>query len=325
MTDGNLETMWNKSRLITQLVSASVASGKKAGEIIRKTIGTDLQIIRKTGAKDLQTEADRRAQMSIVASLQNKFGKDLCIIGEEDEYKLSTDVPPDYIETNVDKDVLSYDSKCPDLLKDADKRDIVVWVDPLDGTSEFTEGLLDHVTVLIGIALRGTAVAGVIHQPFYGYDHLPVEKWGRTLWAIEGVGAFGLTPTKPSSDKRIITTTRSHSDKLVNDAIQAVEPDEVLRVGGAGHKVMIVIEGRAHAYVFASKGCRKWDTCAPEAVLKALGGHLTDLHGNQIRYHQGVQQQNSGGVLATPPSVDHKWFIDHIPQNVKDALPPLLA
>lgn len=37
---------------------------------------------------------------------------------------------------------------------------------------------------------------------------------------------------------------------------------------------MIVIEGRAHAYVFASNGCRKWDTCAPEAVLTSLGNTL---------------------------------------------------
>ena len=37
--------------------------------------------------------------------------------------------------------------------------------------------------------------------------------------------------------------------------------------------------GNADAYVFASKGCKKWDTCAPEAVLCAAGGELTDIHG----------------------------------------------
>lgn len=49
-------------------------------------------------------------------------------------------------------------------------------------------------------------------------------------------------------DKRIITTTRSHSNKLVNDAIQAVHPDEVLRVGGAGHKVgrLVIIYTYTH-------------------------------------------------------------------------------
>lgn len=41
----------------------------------------------------------------------------------------------------------------------------------------------------------------------------------------------------PPEGKLIVTTTRSHSSSTVNDAISAVSPDEVLRVGGAGHKV----------------------------------------------------------------------------------------
>ena len=46
-----------------------------------------------------------------------------------------------------------------------------MWVDPLDGTKEYTEGFLDHVTVLIGIAVGKRAVAGVINQPFFNYEN----------------------------------------------------------------------------------------------------------------------------------------------------------
>ena len=56
----------------------------------------------------------------------------------------------------------------PESLLTANLSDFTVWVDPLDATKEYTEGFLDHVTVLIGIALGKKAVAGVIHQPFYG-------------------------------------------------------------------------------------------------------------------------------------------------------------
>ena len=48
-------------------------------------------------------------------------------------------------------------------------------------------------------------------------------------------------------------------------------------LGGAGNKVLRVIEGDAHAYVFASPGTKKWDTCAPEAILVAMGGLLTGI------------------------------------------------
>ena len=53
--------------------------------------------------------------------------------------------------------------------------DVTVWVDPLDGTREFVEGP-EHwgaVTVLIGVAVKGVPVAGVIHQPFVGTDGAP--------------------------------------------------------------------------------------------------------------------------------------------------------
>lgn len=108
-------------------------------------------------------------------------------------------------------------------------------MDPLDGTSEYTQGLLDHVTVLIGVAVGDRAVAGVIHQPYYNYK-TQSENLGRTIWGIRGIGIGGFTPQNPP-EGRIVTTTRSHSDGIVKLAVDAMEPTEVLRVGGAGHKV----------------------------------------------------------------------------------------
>jgi len=50
-------------------------------------------------------------------------------------------------------------------------------------------GLLDHVTVLIGIAMNGEAVAGVIHQPYFNYQsEEPGIELGRTIWGIVGLG-----------------------------------------------------------------------------------------------------------------------------------------
>lgn len=39
-------------------------------------------------------------------------------------------------------------------------------------------------------------------------------------------------------------------------------------------QIVQLIEGKASAYVFASPGCKKWDTCAPEAILHAVGGKI---------------------------------------------------
>lgn len=85
---------------------------------------------------------------------------------------------------------------------------------------------------------------------------------------------------------------------------------------------MLLLEGRAHAYVFASPGCKKWDTCAPEAILTALGGRLTDIHGTELQYHAAVKRLNSAGVLATAPGVDHQWYVDKLPDEVTHSLKP---
>lgn len=114
-----------------------------------------------------------------------------------------------------------------------------MWVDPVDGTAEYTEGLLDHVTVLIGIAVKGIAVAGVVYQPYYNYKAGPGAKLGRAVWAALGFGLHGLEIKSPPEGQHIITTTRSHGTKSVNDAVTSCEPTSELRVGGAGHKVSI--------------------------------------------------------------------------------------
>lgn len=43
-------------------------------------------------------------------------------------------------------------------------------------------------------------------------------------------------------------------------------------------QIIQLVEGRASAYVFASPGCKKWDTCAPEAILHAVGGKKNSLN-----------------------------------------------
>ena len=147
------------------------------------------------------------------------------------------------------------------------------------------------------------------------------SKLGRTVWGLVGLGAFGITHKQPPEGKVIITTTRSHSNQTINDAVEAIKPDEVLRVGGAGHKVLLVVEGKAHAYVFASRGCKKWDTCAPQAVLESVGGKLTDMFGHELSYDKNVNHTNELGVLATYDALTaHPLFCAKVPEDVKTTL-----
>ncbi|KAM4529783.1 3'(2'),5'-bisphosphate nucleotidase 1 isoform 1-T1 [Fundulus diaphanus] len=326
--------------LVMRLVASAYSVAEKAGAIVRKVLHSgELGIVEKTGANDLQTLADRLAQKSICASLSRRFPK-ITIIGEED--LPSEEVQEDMIEKGQAEEILQ--KSCPEEYRAIKEEELVVWVDPLDGTKEYTEAsrylhlqavvqkphkgldkthgtalwLLDNVTVLIGIAYGGRAIAGVINQPFYNYQLGAEAALGRTMWGMLGLGAFGFQLQEVPADRRVVTTTRSHSNKTVTDCVNAMEPHEVIRVGGAGNKIIQLIEGKASAYVFASPGCKKWDTCAPEAVLHAVGGKLTDMFGNPYGYNADVKHMNSAGVLATLRN--HDYYVSRVPQSVLQAL-----
>lgn len=262
---------------------------------------------------DLQTEADRSAQTCIIASLSREF-PNVNIVGEEGGSDLRN-VRDDWIVNEYCSEILS--QVCPLEYVNVNERDLTIWVDPLDGTSEYTQGFVEHVTVLIGIAIKHKAIGGIIHQPFYKTKD---GMQGRTIWGLKKLGVGGLVPQDPPSDQFILTTTRSHSTEMVQKALDALNPTEILRVGGAGYKVLQLLEGKAHAYVFASPGCKKWDTCAPEAVLEAHGGILTDISGDHYTYQSDVAFPNKSGVLATAKGVSHKTIIDNLPKEIKDLL-----
>lgn len=306
--------MSNSAPLIVRLLASSVCVAGRAGKIVRDVMSKgELGIIEK-GKDDYQTEADRSAQKCIIASLSAQFPK-LNIIGEEDNPDNEEDVCSDWIVNDTDKDVLSLE--CPAFLQGVKEEDIVVWVDPLDGTSEYTQGFLEHVTVLIGISVNEKPVAGVIHQPYYKTIVDGEKKIGRTIWGLQQIGVGGFTPAPPP-DSLIITTTRSHSNQTVEEALQAMNAAQILRVGGAGYKVLQLLEGRASVYVFASSGCKKWDTCAPEAILTAAGGKLTDILGNFYKYGASETRPNKTGVLAAVNTELHDYAINRIPQKLKD-------
>ncbi|XP_054712981.1 3'(2'),5'-bisphosphate nucleotidase 1-like isoform X2 [Uloborus diversus] len=88
------------------------------------------------GFNDLQTEADRSAQRLIVNSLLKHFPK-VTIIGEETLEKVDKD---EEIQVNLD-DCEIIGIKCPEYLAAVKEEDVVIWVDPLDGTAEYTQGI----------------------------------------------------------------------------------------------------------------------------------------------------------------------------------------
>jgi len=295
-------------------LAASVAISERAGAVLREVMASgDLGIIDKGGQNNLQTIADKKAQLLIVSSLMKQLPSAKIIGEEDDDCDYSSDDAQSMVTGETSPEVLAL--ACPEDLTSIKEEDLVIWVDPLDGTKEFTQGRKQDVTVLIGIAAYGNAVGGVIYQPWYSQKE-GGENTGRVMWGAVGLGAHGFTRTEPPADRKVITTTRSHMQKSVQDAIDSCKPDSLIQIGGSGSKCVLVADGTADAYLFASPGTKKWDTCAGDAIIKALGGTMTDVHGGPIKYHADVEFPNKKGVLATIRN--HEFYLSKIPSDIME-------
>ena len=254
------------------------------------------------------TEADKAAQIAIIGSLRSEWGEDLNIVGEEDEddAKIEGDFDP------LRKDI--FEDDLPESAE-LDMSQVTLFVDPLDGTREFVEGRIESCQVLVGIAIDGEAVAGVVGLPFpkgdlstdstiiYGVSEMGSGVRGEAL-------ARGPFPLDRNIDG--IKFPRPHhatgdSTAKIMDACRAVTIKKFggsnVIYGGAGNKILATALGEVSC-AFQHKIGGPWDLCAPEAILKSMGGRMTNLFGEDIStiYRTDAPPRcNERGWMATGP------------------------
>lgn len=238
---------------------------RAAAEVIRTVYEKPFEVVQKAGGGGPVTEADKRANELIVSGLKKEFPND-DIVAEE-----STHIAP--------------------------KQKRVWFVDPLDGTREFVDrnGMF---AVHIGLAVDAKAVAGVVLAPMQ-----------RALWS----GAIGhpcvlelgdqrrelvLQPGK-QGDLRLLVS-RSHKSKKTEKIKQALGITSVKEQGSVGLKCALIAMGEADLYLHPSNRSNRWDSCAPQAVIEAAGGQLTDFAGQKYEY-AGREIVNGRGLVACHP------------------------
>jgi len=267
---------------LSKLLSACIHLVKQAGKEIQLIHqGKNLDITYKS-KDDPVTVADFISQKIIVGGLKAVW-PDLTIIGEESiETPISNEIP----ELNI-----IGDDFIPHNLKEILSSEITIYVDPLDATREFTQDKLQCVTCLVGISKNGEPIAGIIHLPFHGDQ-------GRTVYGVVGGSVIGLQKNT-KHEGIVLITTASHNSPQVEKAIQLIQPDKVIREGGAGYKSLLLMEKLVDVYVYPTMGCKLWDTCAPHALLNALGGTMTTPKGAKIQYSPPIDVNLTEGLIAS--------------------------
>jgi len=310
------------------LLAASIHLAEKGGErvySIRKgaasEFGQKVKGETKEGAAEFVSQGDLQSHKAIVYGFKKAFPEfpTLQVVSEEhDEGKVDMRGIPEPVLSNIDLDKLLSD--VADIETNVD--DITIWVDPLDATQEYTENLLNYVTTMTCVAVKGKPLIGVIHLPFGdGTEGAKPE----TFWGWSGEGFQKYSPNlHPEAHQRAedkpysIIVSRSHTGDVGEVAKKALgENTEIVPAGGAGFKTLQVIKGANDAYVHTTT-IKKWDICAGEAILNAVGGSQTTLAGDRIDYrYDGTNEKNTAGLLATLKQ--HKHFVDTLSPAFNEA------
>jgi len=301
---------------------------RRSSEIISEVAkGGELQKEFKKG-DDPVTQADLRSQYVVINGLRKRW-PNLTIIGEETEEKL--------IESPFDFDrIRNGETQINELAfldQEFEIKDLVVYVDPLDGTRSFVSGKYDFVTTLIGLAYKNKPLLGIV-------DHIWSEGLG-TIAPLVYVGIQGHHSVYSVS----LLGGNTYQLKKKYEALPKVDPKQKLRVSycadspdpkgefifakvfpdcekvgcyGMGRMHVDVINGAADAYVLGTSFSSKWDTLAGGCLVNILGGEDTNLLGKHYSYTgDNSDLGNIDGVFLAKDKEYHGQIIGKIAQVVQ--------
>ena len=201
-----------------------------------------------------------------------------------------------------------------------------LWVlDPLDGTKDFIQGTGNYA---MHLALNYK------NKPFLGIVLIPSknELWisnGQKIWCEDRNGEK--TKKNFSKNKKlqdmILVTSKNHSNELLNLLINRIKFKKIIVMGSIGCKIASIVRGESDLYICLSlpgkTSPKDWDFAAPEAILKAAGGAITNLDNEELIY--GKSNFEQGGIIVASNNINiHKMICLEIKEIIeKEDLYPL--
>ena len=194
-----------------------------------------------------------------------------------------------------------------------------MWVlDPLDGTKDFIQGTRNYAMHL-ALNFKLKPYIGIVLIPEKG------ELWiadGKKVWCEKKDGSKikpKLSENK-SLQKMVLVTSKNHRNETLKNLIHKIQFNEVKIMGSIGCKIASLVRGENDIYICLSlpgkSSPKDWDFAAPEAILKASGGAITDLDNNELSYGK-PNFEKEGIIIATNNVTDHEAICAEIKEIIK--------
>ncbi|MBX3160059.1 MAG: 3'(2'),5'-bisphosphate nucleotidase CysQ [Deltaproteobacteria bacterium] len=245
-------------------IARAIDLARQAGaEVVRLRRG-ELGVEMKAGDEPV-TVADRRASELIVAGLRQTFPNDP-VVSEE---------------------------LAPEAAAFAQRR---LWlVDPIDGTKDFIRGG-DGFSVMIGLVVDGRPALGVVHQPTIDRTYFATPDGGAHMLHAGTARDLAVSAVATAGEARLVASA-SHRTDDIDRVKERLGIEDEQNIGSVGVKLCLIAQGQRDLYVNPSAKTKAWDTCAPEAILAAAGGRLSDLFGDAIDYRGDMRHKR--GLVAS--------------------------
>jgi 3'(2'), 5'-bisphosphate nucleotidase len=183
-----------------------------------------------------------------------------------------------------------------------------LWIlDPLDGTKDFIQGTQNYAMHL-ALNYKRKPCIGVVLIP--EKDELWIS-YEEKLWCEKRDGSIrkqNLSKTNILKEMTIVTS-KNHRNEKLKDLIKKINFKKTVVMGSIGCKVASIIRGDSDVYISLSlpgkSAPKDWDFAAPEAILKAAGGTITNIDNEDLVYG-GTDLKHSGIIIASNNKQNHK-------------------
>ena len=195
-----------------------------------------------------------------------------------------------------------------------------LWVlDPLDGTKDFIQGTQNYAMHL-ALNYKRKPYIGIVLIP--EKDELWIS-YEEKIWCENRDGNIREQNMSKTNilEKMTIVTSKNHRNQKLKDLIEKINFKKTILMGSIGCKVASIIRGESDIYIALSlpgkTAPKDWDFAAPEAILKAAGGSITNIDNKELVYGS-TDLKHSGIIIASNSKKNHKRICSEVKEIIKE-------
>ena len=242
-----------------------------------KNLSFKKEILKSLDLKDPVTKADLKVNEIIIENIQKNY-------------------------ININWEILSEENVKNELGNRHIKSEWLWILDPLDGTKDFIQGN-ENYAMHLALNYKQKALIGIVLIP--ERDELWISD-GKKTWCEGRLKNHkrNILSEKKFLNEMTLVTSKNHRNKTLKRLIDKINFKEVTIMGSVGCKIASILRGESDIYISLSlpgeSSPKDWDFAAPEAILKAAGGAVTDINNKELNY--GKSNYEKGGIIIASNS-----------------------